>query len=91
MTLGVQDDYASNTATTAELAFTATESGSTFQCQLDASTWSTCTSPKAYTGLGIGRHTFQVRAADAAKNTEVGPRGAGRLVYGIDDVAVWAR
>lgn len=35
---------------------------STFQCKLDAGKWSKCTSPKGYTSLAQGAHTFRVRA-----------------------------
>lgn len=38
----------------------------TFQCKLDAGSFSTCTSPRRYTELTEGRHTFTVRAVDAA-------------------------
>lgn len=47
--------------------------GSTFSCQLDAGSPEACTSPKAYTGLGAGPHTFTVTATDAAHNTDPTP------------------
>ena len=42
--------------------FRSTRPGSTFQCRLDGSAWKTCTSPKKYTKLKQGDHTFRVRA-----------------------------
>jgi hypothetical protein len=32
--------------------------------------WSPCTSPKDYSGLAAGQHTFEVRATDAVGNTD---------------------
>jgi len=61
------------TSTGASFSFTATESGSTFACKLDAGSWSSCTSPKSYSSLAVGAHTFSVRATDAAQNTDTTP------------------
>ena len=44
-----------------------------FQCQLNGGGFSPCTSPKSYTGLGEGSHTFQVRAIDFAGNIDPTP------------------
>jgi hypothetical protein len=54
--------------TNASFSFTG-EAGATFQCQLDGGGFSACTSPKTYTGLPDGSHTFQVHQADTAGNT----------------------
>jgi hypothetical protein len=60
--------------TNASFAFSSTETGSTFQCSLDSTTdYSACTSPKAYSDLAAGSHTFRVRAIDAAGNVDGTP------------------
>jgi hypothetical protein len=59
-------------ATSATFDF-ASEPGAGFQCQLDGGGWATCTSPKNYSGLSDGTHTFQVRASDAAGNVDTSP------------------
>jgi large repetitive protein len=53
--------------------FTANEAGSTFQCKLDTGAFEPCMSPKLYSGLAAGRHTFRARATDAAGNSEKRP------------------
>jgi hypothetical protein len=55
--------------TVAAFSFGASEPGSTFQCRLDGGAYGDCTSPKSYTGLGEGEHTFDVTATDGAGNT----------------------
>jgi hypothetical protein len=52
------------TATTASASFSFTDSQAlvTFKCSLDSSAYSLCVSPKSYSGLGQGTHTFSVEA-----------------------------
>jgi hypothetical protein len=50
--------------------FTNTRAGVGFECRLDSSGFSPCTAPKTYADLGLGTHTFFVRATDA---TGTGP------------------
>ena len=35
---------------------------STFQCRVNAGPWRSCTAPRTLGTLGLGRHTFAVRA-----------------------------
>lgn len=63
-------------ASSADFGFSSSEAGSTFECRLDPAaggTWASCTSPKSYTALAVGAHTFEVRAKDAALNTDQTP------------------
>jgi len=60
-------------STSVTFEFTSTKAGSTFECQLDAGAFESCTSPKTYTGLAIASHVFQVRATDPAGNTDPTP------------------
>ena len=43
------------------LSFTVNDPTAKTECQLDSGSWSTCTSPKEYTGLTKTGHTFRVR------------------------------
>ena len=61
------------TALTAAFAFTSTESGSSFECKLDAGSWAGCSSPKSLSALTVSLHTFSVRAKDAAGNVDPTP------------------
>lgn len=56
-------------STTATFTFESSESNTILTCALDAAAaFTTCTSPKTYTALPEGTHTFRVRATDTAGN-----------------------
>ena len=59
------------------------EAGATFTCALDGAAFAGCSSPKSYTGVADGSHTFQVKATDAAGNTGA----AASYTWTIDTVA----
>ena len=68
------------TSTSASFQFSSSESGSSFQCRLDAGAWASCSSPKAYSGLAVGSHSFAVKATDAAGNADASPATRGWAV-----------
>ena len=57
---------------TLPIAFTSSESPSTFSCKVDTGTAASCTSPKSIT-VTPGVHTFSVAATDAAMNADATP------------------
>jgi Bacterial Ig domain/Chitobiase/beta-hexosaminidase C-terminal domain/Bacterial Ig-like domain/PASTA domain len=73
-----------STSANASFSFSSTEGGSTFECQIDGGGYSSCTSPKSYTGLSEGSHTFLVRATDLAGNTD---GSAASYTWTVDTVA----
>lgn len=45
----------------------------TFECKLDGGNWGACQSPKSYTNLTVGSHTFSVRATNQVGTTDGSP------------------
>ena len=67
----------------ASFEFAATENGD-FECRLDSSdpdAWGSCSSPRSYSSLAEGPHSFEVRASDGLGNTDPTPAAAGFTVY----------
>lgn len=58
---------------TASFSFVSNETGSTITCALDSGAFAACTSPKTYTKLRAGSHTFQARATDGVGHTDPTP------------------
>jgi hypothetical protein len=61
---------------TAKFSFKAGLGGATFECSMDGKPFKPCHSPKKYTRLALGMHTFKVRALDPAGNTDNSPATA---------------
>ena len=57
-----------SSSASAAFAFADAERGVAFECSLDGASFGGCTSPSTYNGLADGRHSFSVRALDAAGN-----------------------
>jgi len=64
---------AASTSSSASFTFSSSESNSAFECRLDDAAYYDCTSPKSYSGLDDGSHTFYVRAIDGAGNVDPTP------------------
>ena len=67
-------------AASANFAFSGSDAGgsgvASFECRIDstqAADWGSCSSPKSYSNLSDGAHTFEVRAIDQAGNVDQTP------------------
>ncbi len=65
----------STSSTSASFTFVSPDAGggAMYECALDGSGFSTCASPRNYTGLGEGEHAFSVRVRDAVGNYDPTP------------------
>jgi hypothetical protein len=60
-------------SSSASFSFSSNKPLAKFACQLDGSGFSSCNSPKGFSGLADGRHTFQVRATDLIGTVDATP------------------
>lgn len=76
---------ASPTASTSmTINFSADQTGVTFYCSLDGAAASLCTSPKAYSNLSNGTHTFRVHSVNSSGVQETTPKV---YTWTVDSVA----
>src|SRR5438067_8680337 len=71
-----------SSSASADFTFHSSESGSTFDCKLDTGSFAPCPDTgSSYSSLADGPHTFDVRATDAAGNTDA---SAATFTWTID-------
>ncbi len=67
----------STSESTPTFTFASSEAHSTFECRFDSDPFAACSGPGAShtpsAPLALGPHTFEVRASDAAHNTDATP------------------
>jgi hypothetical protein len=74
-------------ATSATFAFKDSKSGVSFQCSLDGAAFAPCTSPKSYSSIGQGSHTFRVKAVSGASSSS--PTSYSWVVDTVPPPAPW--
>jgi hypothetical protein len=75
---------------TPSFAFSSSEPGSSFQCRVDSASFASCASPYTSASLADGAHTFEVRATDAAANTDPTPASRGFTIDTLSPASVAA-
>jgi hypothetical protein len=73
-------------STSATFEFTCKEGNCTFECKLDNESWEPCSSPKTYSGLSEGFHTFYVRAKNLAGKVDETPASYSWTIGGLGPV-----
>jgi alpha-tubulin suppressor-like RCC1 family protein len=58
-----------STSSTATFSFSASEPVTGYECRIDSSSYEPCISPKSFSGLSEGSHTFHLRAVNLVGNT----------------------
>ena len=96
--LGMPDLVAPNTTISASssagnvppsvaFSFTSDEGGAAFECSMDGGAYSSCTSPKSYTGLSEAQHTFRVRAVGVGGVDETPAQRAVQVKTAANSIA----
>ncbi|HUR51871.1 MAG TPA: hypothetical protein VMZ11_07095, partial [Mycobacteriales bacterium] len=65
---------AATTSSSATFAFSASPTPPQFQCQLDAAAYAVCSSPKTYTSVAPGTHTFRVKSVSGSQQSSPASR-----------------
>jgi hypothetical protein len=74
---------AETTSKSATFAFSDSQPGVTFLCAKDSHTFGNCTSPKTYSTVALGAHTFYVEARDATGNTSAASSYGWSVIKGF--------
>jgi hypothetical protein len=64
----------------ATFSFDSSQRPARFDCRLDLGPWGSCSSPRSYTGLAEGAHSFQVRARSKRGELDLTPATRGWTV-----------
>ena len=76
-------------SSSAAFAFSSPDGGTSFECRLDGGAWEACSSPRAYTTLPDGAHSFEVRTRNAVGTFDPIP-AARTFTVGTASVSVLA-